>query len=140
MTVPSMKDFILGSEEFLIRFYDLLEKQLETCTHVDEGGTPPQGRGLSRNPDTSLNMSGNSSVTGSLETHSSQDRMEEELDEDRETARRNLWMCPSGSTSFIKRSPTTKMMILHADRIKMNTMSFRGNYAWRLKYWRQQNK
>jgi hypothetical protein len=70
MTVPSMKDFILGSEEFLIRFYELLEKQLETCTHVDESGTPLQGRGIPMNPDTSPNSTGSSSVAGSLETHS----------------------------------------------------------------------
>jgi hypothetical protein len=90
MTVPSMKDFILGSEEFLIRFYDLLERQLETCTPTDEGGTLSQGRGLSRSPDTSLSMSGNSSVFGSSETHSLQDRMEEEPDEDHETARQPI--------------------------------------------------
>ncbi len=30
-TNPTMKDYILGSEEFLIRYYDLLETELESC-------------------------------------------------------------------------------------------------------------
>jgi exonuclease III len=30
-TNPTMKDYILGSEEFLIRYYDLLEAEIQTC-------------------------------------------------------------------------------------------------------------
>jgi hypothetical protein len=30
-TNPTMRDYILGSEEFLIRYYDLLEAELQTC-------------------------------------------------------------------------------------------------------------
>jgi hypothetical protein len=31
MSTSTMKDYVLGSDEFLINFYDLLERRLATC-------------------------------------------------------------------------------------------------------------
>jgi hypothetical protein len=48
---PSMKDFVLGTEEFLIGFYELLEQRLASCKpqpeHADDmhgSGGSPHGR------------------------------------------------------------------------------------------------
>jgi exonuclease III len=48
-TNPTMKDYVLGSEEFLIRYYDLLENELRTCLpksptprpHIPTAQLPP---------------------------------------------------------------------------------------------------
>jgi hypothetical protein len=70
-TNPTMKDYILGSEEFLIRYYDLLEAELGFCLprsptpvplpsqlepnspHGEEGNSPPNSP-TSASPNRSL--------------------------------------------------------------------------------------
>jgi exonuclease III len=67
-TTPSMKDFVLGSEEFLIGFYELLEQRLASCkpqteladTDMHEPGVPLPRR--QRNHD-SLSMSSSSNTS-----------------------------------------------------------------------------
>ncbi len=37
-TIPSMRDYVLGSDEFLVNFYELLEQRLITCVPQDDNG------------------------------------------------------------------------------------------------------
>jgi hypothetical protein len=39
-TIPSMKDYVLGSDEFLVNFYELLDQRLTTCAPHNNNGEP----------------------------------------------------------------------------------------------------
>jgi hypothetical protein len=39
-TTPRMKDYMLGSDEFLVKYYELLEEKLATCPLLLDFLTP----------------------------------------------------------------------------------------------------
>jgi hypothetical protein len=88
-----MKDYVLGSEEFLISFYDLLESRLAMCallpTTTCPGGPPPEDE-LMLSP-TMNGSSTPSSPTGSASPGPQTDgEVDNEAEEDRDVSRKSM--------------------------------------------------
>ena len=79
-TTPTMKDYILGSEEFLIKFYELLETKLATCDPLPGTLTEESQSEGEMTPSSSHNSTSSSSTA---------DEINQE-EEDRETTRRSM--------------------------------------------------
>ncbi len=99
-TTPTMKDYILGSEEFLIKFYELLETKLDTCDPlpVSTAQEPPMTEERTRSP---VNSSSSSSQDSTTTRSVDEDSTHEE--EDRENSRLPM---DHGLTAHNKRGRT----------------------------------
>jgi hypothetical protein len=64
ITTSTMKDYVLGSEEFLISLYDLLESRLATCDPLPTAA-PPEGPLPEEEPMISPTMGGSSNPSSS---------------------------------------------------------------------------
>jgi hypothetical protein len=92
-TTPTMKEHVLGSEEFLISFYDLLESRLATCaplpTSPCPGELPPEDELL-------LSLTTNSSSDATSPTRSASPgpqtdgEVDNDVDEDRDDSRKPM--------------------------------------------------
>jgi hypothetical protein len=114
-TNPTMRDYILGSEEFLIRYYDLLEIELQSCQPKAQvpAATPTRSNS---NPSTddeahspisphSLNMTNSARSTPS--PHLQPDPHLDELGEDEDPTRK------SRDAGLTAHNPTTGRTDLH---------------------------
>jgi hypothetical protein len=116
-TTPTMKDYILGSEEFLIKFYELLETKLETCDPLPnmmaQEHPMPEDRTLSPSNNSSPS-SQDSTTSGSADEESTPD------EEDREDARLPM---DHGLTAHNKRGRTDLHFVndLIADIMKLHS-------------------
>ncbi len=72
-TNPTMKDYILGSEEFQLQYYDLLENELASCLPIPpptDVTHPSHLVNLDFLPQSSNNLTSSASNTASDDSHS----------------------------------------------------------------------
>jgi hypothetical protein len=130
-TTSTMKDYILGSEEFLISFYELLENRLATCDPLPTPMTPEEPQpeeGLMQSPERC-----GSSTPYSLSSPSSSGPMaaEEEdnqEEEDRENSRKPM---DHGLTAHNRKGRTDLHFVndLIADIMKLHSTVERSHQA-----------
>ncbi len=92
---PTMKDYILGSEEFLIRYYDLLEVELQSCLPKTPtlASTPPWSTPSPPTSDDTLNLAtppsttSNNSGCSTPHLHIQPDPHLDEIEEDADVSR-----------------------------------------------------
>jgi hypothetical protein len=84
-SIPSMKDYVLGSDEFLVNFYELLERRLTTCALHNSSGESAANNQASVNRSNSRTHSGDSNTEATPAAPSGHDpeALEEDQDVDR---------------------------------------------------------